>query len=101
MALGKLLGKLFGGGDGGNGRASAPAGDPVEYNGFTIVPAPIAEGGQYRTAGSIERDHAGQRQSVPFIRADNNSDRQAAIDHSIRKAQQIIDEQGATLFNRD
>lgn len=98
MALGDLIGKLFGGG---GAKAAAPAAEPVEYNGFTILPAPIAEGGQFRTAGSIQREREGQLQSVRFIRADNTADRTAAIEHSIHKARQIIDEQGAGIFDRE
>ncbi len=97
MALGDLIGKLFGSGT----KASAPAADPVEYKGFTILPAPISEGGQYRTAGSIEREHEGARQSVRFIRADSNADRTAAVDHSVQKARQLIDEQGTSIFDRE
>ena len=100
MAIGGLLGKLFGGG-GGSAREPEPeAGEAVEHGGFTIVPAPIKEGGQYRTAGTISREVDGQMKSARFIRADNHSDRQAAMDHSVRKGMQIVDEQGASLLDR-
>jgi len=98
MGLGKLFGKLLGGG---GSAEAAPAAEAVEYNGFKIIPAPIHEGGQYRTAGSIQREQEGVTREAHFIRADNNSDRQAAIDHSVRKAQQIIDEQGESLLERE
>lgn len=100
MAIGGFLGKLFGGGD----KAAEPAseeGDPVEHGGFTIVPAPIREGGQYRTAGTIGREVDGVMKRVRFIRADNHSDRQSAIDHSVRKGMQIVDEQGASVLERE
>ena len=100
MAIGGLLGKLFGGG--GEARDAEPEpGDAVEHGGYTIVPAPIKEGGQYRTAGTISREVDGATRSARFIRADNHADRQGAIDHSVRKAMQIIDEQGASLLERD
>ena len=99
MAIGGLLGKLFGGGA---PRETEPEpGEAVEHGGCTIVPAPIKEGGQYRTAGTISREVDGATRSARFIRADNHGDRQAAIDHSVRKAMQIIDEQGASLFDRE
>lgn len=100
MGLGTMLGKLFGS-TGEAGAASASEAEPVEHDGYTIVPAPIKEGGQYRTAGRIERDIDGQRRSAGFIRADNHADRQAAIDHTVAKARQIIAEQGERLFDRE
>jgi len=101
MGIGTMLGKLFGGGGEGGGASSAEPGEAVEHDGFTIVPAPIKEGGQYRTAGRILRTIDGQERQVGFIRADNHTDRQAAIDHSIGKARQIIAEQGVALFERE
>ena len=37
---------------------------------------------------------------MQFIRADQNADLQAAIDHSLAKARQIIDEQGKSLLDK-
>ena len=101
MAIGGLLGKLFGGGGGGARETEPEAGEAVEHGGFTIVPAPIKEGGQWRTAGTISREVDGVARSARFIRADNHADRQGAIDHSVRKAMQIIDEQGPALLERE
>jgi len=101
MGIGTMLGKLFGGsgsGEAGAGGDGASDADAVEHDGYTIVPAPIKEGGQYRTAGRILRTVDGEERQARFIRADNHADRQAAIDHSIGKARQIIAEQGAGLF---
>jgi hypothetical protein len=99
MGLGSLFGKLLGGGD--KAPAAAVPAESVEYKGFTITAAPIKEGGQFRTAGTISRVVDGQQQAVQFIRADNHSDRQSAVTHSERKARQIIDEQGEGMFQRD
>lgn len=100
MGLGQMFGKLFGGASSG-GSESAEAAEAVEYNGFTIVAAPLKEGSQYKTAGSISKELAGEMKSVNFIRADNHGDRQSAITHTERKAQQIIDEQGDAMFERE
>ena len=101
MALGTLFGKLFGGG-GKEARGAEPEpGEAVEHGGFTIVPAPFKEGGQYRTAGTISREVDGVVRSARFIRADNHADRQAALDHSVRKGMQLVDEQGAALLDRE
>jgi len=99
MGLGQVFGKLFGGSKDG-GSASSEAAEAIEYEGFTIVAAPLKEGGQYKTAGSISREVDGELKTAQFIRADNHADRQSAVTHSEGKARQIIDEQGNTMFER-
>lgn len=99
MGLGNLFGKLFGGSTDA-GADNATAAEPVEYNGFTIVAAPLKEGSQFKTAGSISKQIDGETQTATFIRADNHADRQSAVTHTERKAQQIIDEQGDAMFSR-
>lgn len=74
--------------------------EPVDYKGFSIEAAPINEDGKYRTAGYISGEINGEIKRLQFIRADQNSELQQAIDHSISKAQQIIDEQGQGLLNK-
>ena len=90
--------KIFGSGD--KEESAAEPADSIEYNGFTITSAPIKEGGQFKTAGKISKDVDGELKSSEFIRADNHSDRDSAVNHSNRKAQQIIDEQGEGMFER-
>ncbi len=99
MGLGSLLGKLFGSSEGSS--AAAEAAEPEEYNGYTITAAPLKEGGQFKTAGKISKEIDGELKHASFIRADNHSDRDSAVAHSNRKAQQIIDEQGDAIFARD
>ena len=96
MALGKLFKSLLGGGAG----AQAPASDPVDYKGFTIEAAPLNEDGKFRTAGFISGEIDGEVKRVQFIRADQHGDAQAAIDHALVKARQIIDEQGQGLLHK-
>ena len=79
---------------------TAVAADPVTYKDVTIVAAPLSEGGQFKTAGKISKEIDGEMKSAEFIRADNHADRDSAITHSNRKAQQIIDEQGEAMFAR-
>jgi len=97
MALGKFFKSLLGGAVGSD-QAQATA--PVDYKGFAIEAAPINEDGKYRSAGFISGEVDGETRRIQFIRADQNSDLQAAIDHSIAKAQQIIDEQGSNLLEK-
>lgn len=97
MALGKLFKSLLGGAAGG-GQPEPTT--PVDYKGFSIEAAPINEDGKYRTAGFISGEHNGESKRIQFIRADQNSDLQTAIDHSLLKARQIIDEQGEHLLEK-
>lgn len=100
MGLGDVFGKLFGGGKS-EGKSTVDTADPIEYNGFTIIAAPLKEGGQFKTAGSISRQIDGEMKSVQFIRADNHSDMASAVTHAQGKARQIIDEQGDKVFHRE
>ncbi|ETX14205.1 hypothetical protein OCH239_04965 [Roseivivax halodurans JCM 10272] len=87
---------LFGGGNK-DGRP-APA-ETVEYNGYHITPEPLADGGQFRIAALIECDVGGERKSHQLIRADVLSDYDAAVEASLSKARQAIDQQGTALFD--
>ncbi|MEQ8877178.1 MAG: HlyU family transcriptional regulator [Phycisphaerales bacterium] len=94
-----LLSRLFGGKPG-PGKDPAPAHDPVEYEGFTIHPEPIKEGGTWRVAARIEKEIDGEVMSQQLIRADMISDPDQAAAESTRKAQRLIDERGERLFDR-
>lgn len=85
---------LFGGG---GGRAAASA-QPVEYKGFTIHPEPYLDGGQYQTAGRIEKEIAGVRKEHRLIRADRFAGFDDAAAFTVLKARQLIDQQGDSLF---
>lgn len=88
--------KLFGGG--GGDAAEEAAGDPVEHNGFAIRATPFTEGGQYQTCGVITKEIGGEVREHRFIRADRFASKQDAVDVTLRKARQIIDEQGDKIF---
>ena len=79
--------KLFGGG-------VAPEAEPESHNGFTIRPEPIRDGDQWRICAVIEKDGRTHR----LIRADTMGDRGQAVEASVGKARQMIDEQGERLF---
>ena len=95
MALLKLLKSMFAAPS-----AEAKAAAPVEYKGFSIEAAPLAEDGKYRVAGYISRDLDGEMRRIQFIRADLLADQDAAITQSTAKARQIIDEQGEALLSK-
>lgn len=91
--------KLFRGKSGGaDAGAAKPAGDPVDYNGFTIQPAPQKTGGGWNTAGTISKEIDGVVKSHNFIRVDTHSNKDDAISFAVVKGQQIVDEQGDALF---
>lgn len=97
MALGNFFKSVF---SGATGSGQPEPSEPIDYKGFSIEAAPINEDGKYRSAGFISGEVNGEIKRIQFIRADQNVELQAAIDHSIVKAQQIIDEQGASLLNK-
>ncbi len=84
--------KLFG------GDAAPKAGASVEHEGFTIRAEPFKAEGQYQTCGVIEKDVAGERKSHKFIRAERHASFEAAVDFSLLKGRQIVDQQGETIF---
>ena len=89
--------KLFGGGGSSEAGPAAPA-KSVEYNGFTIRAAPYKSEGQYQTAGVVEKEIAGERKEHKFIRADRFPSLDDAVEFSLAKGRQIVDEQGERMF---
>lgn len=89
--------KLFGGG--GSGGKEEPASDPVEHGGFVIRATPFTQDGQYQTCGVISREIDGVVKEHRFIRADRFASRDDAVEVTLRKARQIIDQQGERIFD--
>ena len=88
--------RLFGGG---KASAAAPA-EAVEYNGFRIRPAPFREGGQFQTAGVIEKDFPDGMKEHHFVRAEKHGSRDEAVAFALTKGRQIIDERGDKVFDQ-
>lgn len=86
--------KLFGGGEA--KQEDAPA---ETYEGFSITPAPVPEGSQWRIGARIEKEVGGETKTHTLVRADVVGDLESAQAFSIRKAKQVIDEQGERLFD--
>lgn len=82
-----LLSKLFGGGGG-------PEPERETYEGFTITPNPAREGSRFRIGATIEKGEKVHH----LIRADMLESLDEANEASVRKAKQMIDEQGERLF---
>ena len=91
-----FLKKLFGLG-GGDAPAEASA-QPQDYEGFTILATPYKEGGQYQLCGVISKQIDGQRREHRFIRADRFASMEDAVEMTLMKARQIVDQQGERIF---
>jgi hypothetical protein len=90
----KFLRGLFSAGGGEAPRAEAS----VEYNGYTITPAPEKDPAGWRIAGTISKEVGGQRRVFRLDRADTAPDREAIVARTIDKAKRVIDEQGDRMF---
>ena len=80
------------------GAKPAERGEAVAYKELLIHPAPEREGNQWRVAGVIVKQGGDIELERVFTRADTVATREEAETMSIRKARQIIDERGSTLF---
>lgn len=89
-----FLKKLFGGG---NNQAKTKV-EPVEYKDCFIVASPMKDGGQFRVCGKITKEINGEEKEHTLIRADTLPSLEQANEMTIRKAKQVIDEQGDSIF---
>ncbi|MDT8896575.1 HlyU family transcriptional regulator [Halomonas sp. I1] len=97
--LKKLLSGLFGQGEAKSG--GAPEGEPVEYQGYLIVPQAEDMGGQFRVSGWIRKPdpEGGEPREHRFERSDVVPGREACDALMVSKAERLIDELGDDLFN--
>ena len=75
-----------------------PADASVEYNGYTITPAPEKDPGGWRVAGTISKEIDGTPRVHRLSRADTSNDREVIVAMTIEKAKRVIDEQGDRMF---
>lgn len=80
-------------------RAQATTAATETYKGFTIHAAPRKDSDGWRVAGRIERESAAGTRTHEFIRADAFPDQQDAVTVTVRKARQMIDQMGESLFD--
>ncbi|WP_137933396.1 HlyU family transcriptional regulator [Mesorhizobium comanense] len=96
-----FLKRLFGGGAGGGETAEPKSAAPakqVEHKGFTISATPYKADGQYQTCGIVSKEIDGVVKEHKFIRADRFAGLDDAVDISIKKGIQLVDEQGERIF---
>ena len=91
-----IFSRLFGSG---GGSAAETPGEAVEYSGFRIRAAPYANGGQFQTAGVIEKDFPDGMKQHRFIRAETHASADDAASFAITKGKQIVDERGDKIFD--
>jgi hypothetical protein len=96
--LKSLFSGLFGGG---NAASREVAADAIEYEGFLIRPTPYSRNGQFQTCGVIEKEIGGERKEHRFVRAESHPSAEQAVEFSITKAKQMIDQQGDRIFRDD
>lgn len=99
--MASFLSKLFGFSGGSKAETAAPSAKTESYGDCLIRATPKKEGAQFRLAGSIEKDVDGVIRVRTFIRADLFSSEEDVIDATLRKAHQIIDQHGPSLFADD
>ncbi|RWL86273.1 MAG: hypothetical protein EOR68_28840 [Mesorhizobium sp.] len=91
-----FLKKLFGGGS--NEAPEAGSAKQVEHKGFLISATPYKAEGQYQTCGVVSKEVDGVLKEHRFIRADRFAGLDDAVDISIKKGIQLVDEQGERMF---
>jgi len=69
-----------------------------EYKDFRNYPEPQREGTTYRLQARVTKIVGGVEKEHVLIRADTLESEDAAAEAGIRKAKQVIDEQGERLF---
>lgn len=94
--MNSFLSRIFGGRRG--EEPSSASHESETYKQCTITPTPMREGSQWRISGTISKVVDGETRERTFIRADlfNSADECASF--TVRKAQQIID-QNPGLFS--
>jgi hypothetical protein len=90
-----FLRKLFGGGD---AKPNAKPAASEAHGGFTIHATPYQEGGQWQMCGVIEKEIGGEMKSHRFVRADRFAGQDEAVQFTLSKARQIVDQMGDRVF---
>jgi hypothetical protein len=99
-----MLKKLFG------GRQSKKTSGPLQpgeiaarerYEGHELLARPIREGNVWRVAGTVRQGEGESAEDHDFIRADTMADHDEAVQMSLLKARQLVDERGRGLSRRD
>jgi len=93
--IGNLFRRLVAGG----GAAEPKVTAREEYNGFELLAIPVKDARGWRVAGSVVKATDGDERRHDFVRADVYPAQEDASTVSLRKAKQLVDEQGDRLFD--
>ncbi len=95
-----FLKKLFGMGGGADaaGPDGAATAKSIEHDGFTIRATPYKDGGQYQLCGVIEKEIGGELKSHRYIRAEKFPGLDDAVEMTLSKGKQIVDQNGERVF---
>lgn len=92
--------RLFGGGGEPEPAGPGKAAKTIEYNGFSISATPYkADGGQYQTSGVVSKEIDGAVKEHKFIRADRFAGLDDAVEVSLSKGRQLVDQLGDKVFS--
>jgi hypothetical protein len=91
--------RLFGSSSVGSTPSPAVAKE-IEHKGFVIRATPYKADGGYQTCGTVSKEVGGVMKEHRFIRADRFAALDDAVDISLKKGQQLIDEQGERIFGQ-
>ncbi len=98
-----MLKKIFG------GRRSNAASGPLQpgetaaqerYEGYELLARPIREGNVWRVAGTVRSGEGESAEDQDFVRADTMADHDEAVQMSLLKARQLVDERGRGVPHR-
>ena len=95
-----FLKRLFGGGGSADDASAGTPAKQIEHKGFTIAATPYKNEGQYQTCGVVSKEIDGVVKEHRFVRADRFAGFDDAVDVSLRKGQQLVDEQGERMFSQ-
>ncbi|TPW33535.1 transcriptional activator HlyU [Martelella alba] len=93
------LGSMFSGGASSGGKENDQAVQSIVHEDCIIFAEPVREGTQYRLKGRIEKEVGDETLVRTFIRADLFASQDEAIEWSLKKGKQIVEQNGRSLFS--
>lgn len=90
--------KIFGGGKDASSNEPQVLGEE-DYNGYKITAIEMKQGSEFILAGNISKTIGDELKLKKFIRADRLTGKQQASEAALKKAKQIIDQEGDRLFD--
>lgn len=93
----KFVKRLFSGKD--SAKTEPKVVSSAHYNNFEIRAAPVKDSNGWRVTGTVVKEIDGTLKEHYFIRADSCPDIESAAALTLRKARQLIDEQGDRIFD--